>query len=227
MNLEYELCQMSLNIADEEPYRGDYFSQEGEDVYLLRTMYARTDGFYVDVGAHHPFRFSNTYAFYKKGWRGINIEANPHAKALFDQHRPRDINLNCLVSEAEGKEYQFDMYNEAALNSAVPGRREGILTASGYALEETIMLKARRLDSILDEFMPQGVNIDFLSIDVEGLDLEVINSSNWSKYRPEFVLAETYINMEDPSSNNVCMAMKEHGYKLRSFLHLTAVFVQA
>ena len=218
---------MSSDLAEEARYRGEYFSQEGEDVYLLRTMYSRACGFYVDVGAHHPFRFSNTYAFYKRGWSGINIEANPRAKALFDQHRPRDINLNCLVSETEGREYEFDMYNEAALNSAVPARRDSILAASGYLLEETVTLRARRLDSILDEFMPAGFEIDFLSVDVEGLDLEVINSSDWSRYRPEFVLAETFINMEDPYGNGICIAMRKHGYKLRSFLHLTAVFVQA
>jgi FkbM family methyltransferase len=132
-----------------------------------------------------------------------------------------------LVSEREGEEYQFDMYNEPALNSAITARRENLLSGTHYAVEETITLKARRLDSILDEYVPEGVEIDFLSIDVEGLDLEVVNSNNWDKYRPTFVLAETYIDMDDPLSNEICIVMKQHGYKLRSFLHLTAVFVKA
>ena len=67
------------------------YSQEGEDMILRRLFEKQKTGFYVDVGAHHPKRFSNTFFFYKKGWSGINIDAMPNSMRLFDKIRPRDI----------------------------------------------------------------------------------------------------------------------------------------
>jgi hypothetical protein len=64
------------------------YSQEGEDMILQRIFENQPCGFYVDVGAHHPKRFSNTYFFYKKGWRGINIEAMVGSRQLFNKMRP-------------------------------------------------------------------------------------------------------------------------------------------
>ena len=82
-------------------YRKISYSQDGEDM-MLQTYYETKKhykGFYVDVGAHHPYRFSNTNYFYKKGWRGINIEPTPTLYPAFLRHRRRDINLNVGVSD--------------------------------------------------------------------------------------------------------------------------------
>lgn len=78
------------------------YSQEGEDLLLSRILGDKKDGFYVDVGAHHPFRFSNTYLLYKQGWRGINIDAMPGSMKLFNRFRPRDINIECGVASGGG-----------------------------------------------------------------------------------------------------------------------------
>src|SRR5581483_8094739 len=75
------------------------YSQEGEDLLLARLFDGQKKGFYVDVGAHHPFRFSNTYLLYLNGWRGINIDAMPGSMAAFRKLRPRDINIECMVSQ--------------------------------------------------------------------------------------------------------------------------------
>ncbi len=79
------------------------YSQEGEDMVLRRLFEQKTVGYYVDVGAHHPKRFSNTYYFYKRGWRGINIDAMPGSMKLFNKMRPRDINVEIPVSSGEGE----------------------------------------------------------------------------------------------------------------------------
>lgn len=78
------------------------YAQQGEDLILREMLAYAQSGFYVDVGAHHPFRFSNTYLFYKQGWRGINIDAMPGSMKLFDRFRPRDINIQCGVA------YEFE-----------------------------------------------------------------------------------------------------------------------
>ena len=92
-----------------------FSAKEGEDIILSEFFPNKTDGFYVDVGAHHPMRFSNTHMFYKKGWRGINIDAMPGSMKAFERKRPRDINLEIGVSGKEG-EMTFYMFDDPALN---------------------------------------------------------------------------------------------------------------
>jgi len=105
------LLQNKRNI-----YLNNSFSQEGEDIILSRLFNDKKNGFYVDVGAHHPFRFSNTYKFYEKGWSGINIEPNPEDFHLFSKYRNRDININAGVGSNDGTLTYF-MFNEPALNT--------------------------------------------------------------------------------------------------------------
>src|SRR6186713_1276577 len=76
-----------------DKYYSISYSQEGEDLILKRFFSEKSGGFYVDVGAHHPKRFSNTYMFYKEGWSGINIDAMPGSMKLFNKVRSKDINL--------------------------------------------------------------------------------------------------------------------------------------
>ena len=82
---------------------------------LNRFFERKRNGFYVDVGAHHPKRFSNTYTFYKKGWRGVNIDAMPGSMEKFKKIRPRDINLEFAISNKNGT-LVYHMFNEPALN---------------------------------------------------------------------------------------------------------------
>jgi len=107
-----------LNIIKNNYFDGfslKSYSQEGEDMILRRLFEKQKTGFYVDVGAHHPKRFSNTFFFYKKGWRGINIDAMPNSMSLFNKIRSRDINLEIPISDKKQK-LKYYMFNEAALN---------------------------------------------------------------------------------------------------------------
>ena len=84
------------------------YSQEGEDLVLAR-YFAKSSLIYVDVGAHHPTRYSNTYLFYSQGWRGINIDAMPGSMDAFRRDRPRDINIEALVSTSKKPTITFDL----------------------------------------------------------------------------------------------------------------------
>ncbi|MDX9799068.1 MAG: hypothetical protein RBT05_09445 [Bacteroidales bacterium] len=75
------------------------FSQEGEDMLLSKLFELNEKGFFVDIGAHHPIRFSNTYKLYLKGWRGINIDAMPNSMDLFKKYRSEDINLEIPIAK--------------------------------------------------------------------------------------------------------------------------------
>ena len=165
------------------------YAQEGEDLVLRRFLEDRRCGFYVDVGAHHPTRFSNTCFFYEQGWRGINIEPASAAMADFIRHRPRDINLQSGVAEAAGA-LTYHIFDEPALNTfdaALVRERE---THTPYRVVRTETVAVERLDVLLKNNVPAGQSIDFMSIDVEGLDLQVLRSNDWSRYRPDLVLVE-------------------------------------
>jgi FkbM family methyltransferase len=191
------------------------YAQEGEDMILRRLFESKTTGFYVDVGAHHPKRFSNTYFFYKQGWKGINIDAMPGSMDDFNIYRPRDVNIEASVS-SETKQMPYYIFNEPALNGFDPVLskiRDSRL--SQYKIIKTINIKTRRLEDILDDYLPSGQIIDFMSIDVEGLDFEVLKSNNWSKYKPEVVLVEVIgSTLADLLNNQVTQYLSKYDYDI-------------
>ena len=171
------------------------FSQQGEDVVLDCLFQGKTGGFYVDVGAHHPQRFSNTCLLHGRGWRGINIDATPGSMEPFRRLRPQDINLECGVSE-QAKTLAFHLFNEPALNgfsAELSKERDGV---GHFRLISTIPVPSRPLRELLAEHLPSGQRIDLLNVDVEGFDLEVLRSNDWTKYRPTIVIAEEILSFE-------------------------------
>jgi FkbM family methyltransferase len=166
------------------------YSQEGEDLLLLRLLGDVQHGVYVDVGAHHPFRFSNTQLLYERGWRGINIDARPGSARAFRRSRARDISLEVGVSR-ERTQLSFHLFAEPALNTfdaeLARQRRD-----EGWKQQGTQTVECLPLAEILSRELPRlGVpTMDLLSVDVEGLDLEVLRSNDWQRFRPRAVVAE-------------------------------------
>lgn len=177
-----------LNIFD--GYATKSYSQEGEDMILRRLFDYSEQGFYVDIGAHHPKRFSNTHCFYKIGWRGINIDALPGTKKLFDKERPRDINIEMGVSLQKG-EMIYYIFDDPALNSFDEKLSLERINTTDYKLLKKEKRPVDTLESILKTYLPQNTKIDFMSIDVEGLDLEVLKSNDWEIFRPKYLLVES------------------------------------
>lgn len=165
------------------------YGQDGEDLILNRMLDGQAQGFYVDVGAHHPVRFSNTYLFYRRGWRGINIDAMPGSMKKFERARPRDINIECGVAGSAGK-LMYHRFNEPALNT-FDAAEAAHKSKPPYQLIDTVEVAVERLDVLLGQHLPAGQQIDFLSVDVEGKDEEVLRSNDWGRFRPRFILAET------------------------------------
>jgi FkbM family methyltransferase len=203
--------QLKLDYLD--GYSTKSYSQEGEDMILRRIFVNVATGFYVDVGAHHPKRFSNTYYFYNVGWRGINIDARPGCMGDFNKLRPRDINIEAAI-DREQRELTYYMFNEPALNTfdgaLSKARNSG---ATRIIAEKKIV--TRKLDDILQQYLPDQQAIDFMSIDVEGLDLEVLHSNNWERYRPEYVLVEcAKTSLRDIDSDDICRFMADKGYEI-------------
>lgn len=166
------------------------YAQEGEDLLLERILEKQRKGFYVDVGAHHPVRFSNTYLFYKRGWRGINIDPNPRLAGLLERHRPGDINLELGISDQPG-ELTYWIFDEPALNSFDQELSEQRDQETEYSLIGTRQVEVVRLDSVLEQHLPPDMAIDLMSIDTEGHDLPVLRSNDWDRFRPKWLLVES------------------------------------
>ncbi|HOC87087.1 MAG TPA: FkbM family methyltransferase [Prolixibacteraceae bacterium] len=165
------------------------WSQEGEDMILSRIFEDRESGFYVDIGAHHPQRFSNTMFFYQKGWRGINIDALPGSMGAFHKERPGDINLEVPVSDKE-EVLTFYIFNDPALSTFSKALTLQYQKKEEHFVVSEKQLKTKKLETIFNENLIPGCRIDFLSVDVEGFELNVLKSNNWNLYKPEIVLTE-------------------------------------
>ena len=203
------------------------YSQGGEDM-LLSFYYETTrhKGFYVDVGAHHPYRFSNTAYFYKRGWHGINIEPTPSLFKAFPRYRKRDINLN--VGIGSGEELTFYVFNEGALNTFDPvlaqERNDTYNGDSHYEIIDKIQVQTYPLRDILDRYLPAGVTIDLLTIDVEGMDFEVLQSNDWTKYIPLFILVECESSPEHLADDQIYSFLHEKNYSVVGRTMFTTLF---
>lgn len=188
------------------------YSQEGEDLILRKVFGRKSNGFYIDIGAHHPKRFSNTYYFYKKGWKGINIEARPGSKILFDKTRPRDLNLEFAIG-SEPKELTYFMFNEPALNGFSAQNVANLKDNKEYKIIKEIKLTTQRLDSVLTNHLTPAQHIDFMSIDVEGLDYDVLISNNWNLFKPSIIVIEDpYFDFKNGSK--ISTFLESYRYKL-------------
>jgi hypothetical protein len=151
---------------------------------------AKVAGFYVDVGAHHPIRFSNTYLFYRRGWRGVNFDAMPGSMRAFDRLRPRDANLEVGVAEQDCT-LVYHSFSEPALNTFSEELAATYAKEPHVKLVGTSKIVCRPLAQLLVDSVPPGTTIDFLSVDVEGLDLPVLRSNDWERFRPRVLLVES------------------------------------
>lgn len=206
-------------------YGRRFYSQAGEDM-LLSLYYEgkKHKGFYVDVGAHHPYRFSNTAYFYKRGWRGINIEPTPSLFKAFPRRRRRDINLN--VGIGNGEKLTFYVFNEGALNTFDPEiarSRDGSYDGK-YRIIDRIEVQTRTLADILDKHLPAGTPIDLLTIDVEGMDFAVLKSNDWTRYLPQFILVECESELDDLSDDEIYQFLHAKGYSIAGRTLYTTLF---
>jgi len=165
------------------------YSQCGEDLIVQYIFQLRgiTKPSYLDIGANHPFFISNTAMFYEKGCKGITIEANPYLAVAFEEQRPNDINLNIGISDKEG-ELDFYIMEDDTL-STFSRKEVDFMISNGKSLAETKKVKLTTIQKIIEKYC-NGVFPDFMSIDVEGLDFEILKSISFEKSCPKIICVE-------------------------------------
>jgi FkbM family methyltransferase len=187
------------------------FAQEGEDLILARLFEHDANGLYVDVGAHHPLRFSNTYLLYRRGWRGVNIDAMPGSMTAFERVRPRDINLEIGVTARE-EVRDFYIFNEPALNTFDADRAHSLIRPP-YRITSVEKVRCAPLSTILREHSIGA--IDLLTIDAEGFDFEVLQTVDWNVAKPRVVLTEHFSrDLVEVTSSELHEYLRARGYRL-------------
>ena len=201
-----------------------FYSQFGEDIILKEYIPKKFDrGFYVDVGCYHPKKFSNTYMLYKRGWRGINVDLDSLKVAGFNLARPQDCNITAAVSDEEStvNVFSFGTYN---LGSTLDEKTA--INSSGE-IKSTREVKTRTLENIIKGTRFSGKQVDLLSIDAEGHDLNVLRSLNIEKYQPWLIIIETHlISFDQIENSELYRYLKQKGYHLINWVGFSLIFTR-
>jgi FkbM family methyltransferase len=207
-----------------DPYATVSYSQTGEDRLIESLLGDTQAGFFVDVGAHHPERFSNTLGLYKKGWTGISIDANRELIARHRKLRRRDTAVAAVVSDQPG-DITFTEFDEPAIASVSPDHISEYVDVHGHRITRQTKSTSVTLNEILESHSVQA-RFDLLTIDVEGHDLEVLSSLDLAKYRPYLIVIEMYdFDLESPLSHGVCRHLNHYGYHMVSYAAMNGYFV--
>lgn len=200
------------------------YSQFAEDLLATTLLgYERTDGYYVDVGCFHPIRFSNTYIFYRRGWRGVCIDPSPAARRAWKRMRPRDVFKNVGIASSPGELLYLSSSSYPACNKLVALGEAGRL--DGSIFDRELRVPVQRLEVVLEHTIgTAGPSVDLMSVDCEGRDLDVLRSNNFERFRPRVMIVEDHETGTRTPITEHCEGL---GYSLSCICHLSKIFVDS
>ena len=198
------------------------YTQNLEDYHLSLALAGRTSGFYIDVGAGHPIADNVSFWFYERGWSGIVVEPQEQLASQYKFVRPRDICISALMGASPGELefFQFDRLH--GLSTVVQAFAKG-----GEKFGDAYRVSRRPVTTLAEICQRHDVTeIDFLKVDVEGAEEQVLAGNDWSRYRPKIVVAEAIV-LEDgrPSWANWEPLLIDKGYDFVLFDTLNRFYV--
>ena len=184
------------------------YSTFGEDLIVEKFFRNKKKGFYVDIGCYHPLEGNNTYLLFKKGWNGINADVNSLSVDLFNKARKNDHNINIAVSNQKKRlkiyfRRKINMLNTSSKKLAKIHFRNGF---------ESKSIKSNSLNMIIKGSRFKKKKIDFLNIDVEGSELNVLKSLDFIKYKPKLICIEIH-NHEEMYNKSLDYLKRNKVYK--------------
>ncbi len=162
------------------------YSQCYEDVVIDSILGKKKNGTYLDIGAFDPVHLSNTKRFYDRGWRGCSIEPDPARYQRFVEQRSGDCNLNVGVSDENGSLMFYDLV--PGILATFDENRAKELMQKGYKLNKKIEVKVITLTEVFTKYLNREV--DFCTLDAEGMDLRILKSNDWTRFRPKVLCVE-------------------------------------
>ena len=203
-----------------------FYSNWGLDMLADDYFKNKAKGIYIDIGCHHPFLNNNTYRLYKRGWTGINVDLDFNSIDLFNFFRKKDFNIKAAVSDKNEDRDLFFFHNRSAINT--------LSRDTGTYAKEIKKIKARTLDNIIQNSPFKNKKIDYLSIDVEGHELNILKGFNINKYKPDLiiiefidpVIKEYYLkDINNVLDSTIYKNMDMNNYKLVNWVHDDLIFV--
>ena len=197
------------------------YSRWGEDLFLINYFKDTSYGRYIDIGAFHPFRGSNTCLLHNKGWNGINIDLNKISIDLFKLARPNDINLNLAISDRENK---INTYQNKDLgkNNTINSKYASMFLKNFY-IKKTC---SNNLNNILEKYNFKNKKFELIDIDAEGSEYLILNNVDFKKYSFKLILVEThqfnaYTKQE---TDKIHTLLKSKNYNYLKHLGETSIF---
>jgi heptosyltransferase-2 len=201
------------------------YAQNREDVLLRRAFADVPKGFYIDVGACDPVDLSITKHFYDAGWSGINIEASPVQWKIVARDRVRDINLNVGCSNQRGSMKFYVARGEATGLSTFSASEVEVHRKNGFEFD-TITTSVMTLAEICEKHAG-NTPIDFVTIDVEGHEREVLEGGDFRRFRPRVVVIEaTRPKSTEPTHERWEELILRHEYIFATFDGLNRFYVR-
>jgi FkbM family methyltransferase len=188
-----------------------------EDLFIQNYFKNRSKGFYIDVGCYHPLDGNNTHLLHTKGWNGINLDINFYSIELFNFLRKKDINIHSGISKKKDK---LTMYYRKEINmlNTLDKKIAKIHFRNGFKKKN---VQVNTLNFFINKYFRKLEKIDFLNIDAEGGELNVLKSLNFRQYKPQLICIEIHnskkmydTNYDYLKSNNIYKYLINRRYKV-------------
>ena len=195
------------------------YSKNGEDLYLKKIFKKKNNGIYLDIGAYHPYRLSNTFLLYKKGWSGINIDINKESIELFNIARPGDINLNIAIGSKNKKQIFYYKKKRHPMNTLNKEWAKHLF--KDYIKKSTIMTQT--FEYVIKKIKKK---IDLLDIDVEGYEYDVLKKINFKKHIFKIILIEIvkFNKVSNKNAKKINILLLKNGYKYIKNMGETSIY---
>lgn len=218
------------NFSHRHIYRRNSYSQCGEDLivdHIFMWLGIERPG-YLDIGAHHPKYLSNTYRLYSRGSSGICIEPDPILFRRIARVRRRDVCLNIGIGTDTRTQGDFYIMTSRTLNTFSKEEAERCQNFGSQRIESIVTIPLVPINEVIRKHCKVMPN--FISLDVEGLDFQILKTFDFDQYRPEVFCLETITfteNNTESKMEDMIDFMKARGYFVYADTYLNTIFVDA
>ena len=190
-----------------------HFGEFAEDIFINRVFKNLNSGFYIDIGAYHPFKGSLTNLLFQKGWKGMNIDLSKESIELFKIARPNDLNVNCAITDFNGETYYYQNSEINQQNSLLKSNdNQKKIKINAFTLNE--LLKINKIDEC-----------DYLNIDTEGNEFTILQNINFDTIQPLLVsIEDNSFDLENENKKKIINLMEEKSYQMINVIGVTMFF---
>lgn len=222
-------CKKALHVVTLKAKAS--YSQAGEDLiveYLFQSLKIEKPT-YLEIGTNQPMLCNNTYNFYLKGCFGVCVEPDKNMVDLIKANRPGDVVLNVGIGIAESRQAPFYLFPTVVNGWSTFSHEEAIIRQNETAIDFAIVqVPLTSINTIIKEYFNSHPN--FISIDTEGLDLEILQSLDFDKYTPEVICVETitfgYLNNTEKKISDISDFMHSKGYVTYADTHINTIYAR-